>query len=191
MTELPYQVPDANGRRSIPKDDVFHTLGNPRRRQALFELYEAEGPMVLSDLAERVASVEQDKLVRELDSQERKRVYISLHQSHLPKLEEAGFIEYSDRKHGVELVNGEDIIERYLYTETQSAKWKMWFEATAMATVMLVGLSYVIEWFTLVNAAYAVTTIFVILAFAQLIDDVFVSEPQRIDYDSVSGGTDE
>ena len=54
-------------------------------------------PIELGDLAEHVAAWELDKDVAAITSTERRRVYTSLQQTHLDKLEEAGIIE-CDRK---------------------------------------------------------------------------------------------
>jgi len=54
-------------------------------------------PIELGDLAEHVAAWELEKDVSAITSTERRRVYTSLQQTHLDKLEEAGIIQY-DRK---------------------------------------------------------------------------------------------
>ena len=54
-------------------------------------------PIELGDLAEHVAAWELEKDVAAITSTERRRVYTSLQQTHLDKLEEAGIIE-CDRK---------------------------------------------------------------------------------------------
>ena len=76
------------------KDVLFDILKNERRRRALEYLRE-EPTTTLSDLAEHVAALENDKSVRELTSSERKRVYVGLYQCHLPKMADAGVIQWS------------------------------------------------------------------------------------------------
>ena len=53
--------------------------------------------MKLGDVAEAIAAIESGKPVRELDSQERKRVYVGLYQVHLTKLDEVGAVAYDSR----------------------------------------------------------------------------------------------
>jgi len=48
----------------------------------------------MCDVAEHVAAKEHETTVKQLLSDERQRVYIPLYQSHLPKLDEAGIIDY-------------------------------------------------------------------------------------------------
>lgn len=84
------------------KDAIFGILENERRRHVL-EFLRTTPSTTLSDLAEHVASVENDKPVRDLTSNERKRVYVSLYQSHLQKMADAGVIAYDRSRGAVEL----------------------------------------------------------------------------------------
>ena len=72
---------------------VFTLLSNHRRRYLLYACNRTNGTVSLSDIAEQVAAWEYDKSVEEINSTERKRVYSSIQQHHVPKLEEAGFLE--------------------------------------------------------------------------------------------------
>jgi hypothetical protein len=74
-------------------------LSNQRRRYVLYYLNQHPGTVSLRDLAERIAAWENDVAVDELDYKQRKRVYTSLHQTHLPKLDEVGIVDY-DRGEG-------------------------------------------------------------------------------------------
>lgn len=71
-----------------------------------------DGPVTLGDLAEHVAAWELDKEVAELTSAERKRVYTSLQQTHLPTLERANMVEFNDRT--IELTDGAADLDVYL-----------------------------------------------------------------------------
>jgi len=78
-------------------DDVFTILSNERRRHTVRAMQELSMPIELGDLAEHVAAWELEKDVAAITSTERRRVYTSLQQTHLDKLEEAEIIE-CDRK---------------------------------------------------------------------------------------------
>ncbi|MFC4359789.1 hypothetical protein ACFO0N_17730 [Halobium salinum] len=97
-------------------DDVFHLLQNARRRGVL--RYVRERPETESfemrDIAEQVAAWEQDKPVAAITSTERQRVYIALYQSHLPKLDEHGVIEYEQSRGTVRPTGLAGEIGRYL-----------------------------------------------------------------------------
>ncbi len=86
--------------RTIAKDTAFHLLQNGRRRAVLRMLIACGGDDVsMREVAEHVAAWENDTTVPRLTSMERQRVYIALYQSHLPKLDDHGVIEY-DRDRG-------------------------------------------------------------------------------------------
>jgi DNA-binding transcriptional ArsR family regulator len=82
----------------LDRDRVFALLKNPRRRAVLRQLGETP-TTTLSDLADRIAADENGTTPEQLSSSERKRVYVSLYQNHLPKLAEFDAIDY-DRSRG-------------------------------------------------------------------------------------------
>lgn len=86
----------------IARDDAYHLLQNERRRLALAFLSERDWLVNVGVVAEHVAAVENDIDVEELSAQQRKRVYISLYQSHLPKLDEHGVVDYDQSRGTVE-----------------------------------------------------------------------------------------
>lgn len=91
---------DAAIAADLSTDDVFHVLQTKRRRDVLRYLQDVTGPVRMRDLAEQVAAWEQQTSIEALSSSERQRVYISLYQSHLPKLDEEGIVEY-DKDRGI------------------------------------------------------------------------------------------
>jgi hypothetical protein len=82
----------------LSKDDTFHLLQNERRRMALAYLNEQTGTVEMRDVAEQVAAWENDTTVQQLHSDERQRVYIALYQTHLPKLDDEGVIDYNQSR---------------------------------------------------------------------------------------------
>jgi DNA-binding transcriptional ArsR family regulator len=95
-------------------DVTFDVLRNRRRRLVLRRLRSAEGPTDIGDLAEHVAGVENGIDPAKLNSQQRKRVYISLYQSHLPKLDEAGAVRFDQDRGTISLAEEADSFYRYL-----------------------------------------------------------------------------
>lgn len=91
-TEAGVRAPDS---RLLPKDELFHLLQNERRRRALQYLRgRSEDVVDMRDMAERIAALENDVDPVQLTSAQRKRVYVGLYQCHLPKLDEAGVVDY-------------------------------------------------------------------------------------------------
>lgn len=76
------------------EDDLFDVLSNERRRHAVRVLSGSEGPVEMADLAEAVAVREYGIDADDLETQQRRRVYTSLRQSHVPKLAEKGIVEF-------------------------------------------------------------------------------------------------
>ncbi|WP_266080271.1 DUF7344 domain-containing protein [Haladaptatus caseinilyticus] len=110
----------------LARDKIFHILQTQRRRDALRYLKNTDGPIEMRDLAEKVAAWENDTTIQALSSNERQRVYIALYQSHLPKLDNEGIIEYNKSRGIVERGPLADQFDPYLdvpgesHTENES-----------------------------------------------------------------------
>lgn len=78
----------------LSEEQIFDVLQNERRRYVLQYLRQNGGPVSLGDLASHVAAAEYDCEFDEVSSAQRKRVYTTLQQSHLPRLDEAGIVEF-------------------------------------------------------------------------------------------------
>lgn len=77
----------------VALDDLFEAIRNERRRLILRELDRHGSPIAIRDLAANVASTLYDCERDELTRQQRKRIYVSIYQNHVPKLETMGFAE--------------------------------------------------------------------------------------------------
>jgi len=110
--------PDTTDEPELSKDKIFHLLQTPRRRYVLQYLKEREGTVEMRDIAEQVAAWENETSVQALTSDERHRVYIPLYQSHLPKLDEKGIIEYDQSRGTVKKMDAADVLYEYLKPET-------------------------------------------------------------------------
>ncbi|WP_049901136.1 hypothetical protein [Natrinema sp. J7-1] len=81
----------------LEESEVFHILGNDRRRAIVQLLAEEGGQIDVSDVATEIAATESD--TTPVPNNLYKSVYVSLQQTHLPQLEEDAVIEYdSDAK---------------------------------------------------------------------------------------------
>ena len=92
-----------SGGAELTKGEIFDLLKNRRRRMVIRFLRENDGEAVLNDLAEHIAAKENDTTVRQLSSDQRKRVYIGLYQCHLPKMDSLGVIDYDKNRGTIEL----------------------------------------------------------------------------------------
>lgn len=121
------------------KDELYDLLSNHRRRYVIHFCKQADEPMSLSDLAEKVAAREQDKSVEELTSAERKRVYTSLQQTHLNRLAEAGMVKYDGDQ--IELTENAAELDVYLDVVPEgSIPWGVYYLGISiLGAVVLVG----------------------------------------------------
>lgn len=84
----------------LSRDTIFSTLSNQRRRYVIHYLKQHPEQVRIRDLAEQIAAWENGIEINELTYKQRKRVYTSLHQTHLPKMDDCGIVEYDrDRGH--------------------------------------------------------------------------------------------
>lgn len=91
------------GGAELSKGEIFDLLKNRRRRTVIRYLRENDGYAELNDLAEHIAAKENDIDVRQLSSDQRKRVYIGLYQCHLPKMDSLGVVDYDKDRGTIEL----------------------------------------------------------------------------------------
>jgi hypothetical protein len=100
-------------RPGLAETEIHDVLRNDRRRLALNCLREAvDGRLTVRDLAEQVATLEtgQDPAPRK----KRQSVYVSLHQTHLPKLHELGIVSYESNAKVVTLEDRVREVEVYM-----------------------------------------------------------------------------
>lgn len=135
--------PSSETSAGLSTEDIYDVLSNRRRRYAIHYLKQAGEPVDISTLAERVAAWENDKSPGELDSKERKRVYISLYQSHLPTLAERGVITYDSDRGIVELADPLANADIYLeIVAGESISWSYFYLGLSLVSGLLVGLTY-------------------------------------------------
>jgi len=126
---------------ALSADMVFEILSNTRRRMVLYYLRHHDEPISVQDLAAEIAALENDMSVSELSHQQKKRVYVSLYQTHLPKLEESGIIEYNDEDL-ITLAQGATQIDTYLTgSEGSEYPWYRVYLALAIVGGVLFGFS--------------------------------------------------
>ncbi|WP_330631901.1 DUF7344 domain-containing protein [Halocatena halophila] len=123
---------------SLSQDTVFDLLSSPRRRYVLHYLRSESSGIELTNLADHVAAWEYDTTVDSLSEQQRKRAYVSLYQTHVPKLEEAGIVTYDSDSGRVELTSSSKTIEKYLPAEDgPEIPWELVYPSMTVVCVLL------------------------------------------------------
>jgi hypothetical protein len=116
----------------LSQDEAYDLLSNARRRFVLSYLRAQDGPVPLNELSQRLAAQENGIPVDDLTDQQIKRIYVSLYQTHLPKLEEAELIEYDRDRSVLELREAADRLDDYLPTEeSEERSWQLVYGALA------------------------------------------------------------
>ncbi|MFC4989730.1 DUF7344 domain-containing protein [Saliphagus infecundisoli] len=124
----------------LSKDVIFELLKNRRRRQVLAYLLENEATVTLGELAERIAAWENDTEVAALSSDQRKRVYVALYQTHLPKMDDAGIVDYDQDRGLITLADNADLLVMYLDTENHYRdRWDRWYASLSVVGAVLVA----------------------------------------------------
>jgi len=118
---------------TLSKDIIFELLKNRRRREVLAYLLEADETVTLGELAEQIAAWENDTEVNALNSDQRKRVYVALYQTHLPKMHDAGIVEYDQDRGLITLADNADLLVMYLDTDThRRQRWDRVYAALSI-----------------------------------------------------------
>jgi len=126
---------------SLSQDVVFELLSSPRRRYILYHLRQTDGPVELTTLAEQVAAWENETDVDNITEQERKRVYVSLYQTHIPRLDEAGVIEYDSDSGMVSLASQAREIDNYLDSTEETFSWQWGYLLLALVSGAVLALT--------------------------------------------------
>jgi hypothetical protein len=125
----------------LTPDGVFELLSNHRRRMVLYYLRTNGGSVDVQELATEIAAMENDVPPDELTSQQRKRVYVSLYQTHLPKMAELNTVDYDKDAGVVRLAPRAADVDRYLTTEDgPSYPWRFHYLVLAVAGAVAVAL---------------------------------------------------
>lgn len=152
------------------KNTLFSVLSSHRRRYVLYACNQVDGETTLSDVAEQVAAWEYDKTAAEVTSTERKRVYTSIQQHHLPKLEAAGLLTIDgDRLSTTEKAENLDVYLEIVSEET--IPWPIYYLGVSLVGFGLVGLhalSLLPEPVTLSMITVALLAIFLISSIVHL-----------------------
>jgi DNA-binding transcriptional ArsR family regulator len=127
----------------LSKDDIFTVLSNERRRFVLRYLKDHGGTAEIRDLSQQVAAWENDVPIAKLNYKQRKRVYTSLHQTHLPKLDDTGIVEYDRDRKTVELTDRIETLDIYLEVVPENdIPWSQYYLGLAAVSLAVVAAAW-------------------------------------------------
>lgn len=135
--------PEPERETDLSRDDAFEMLSNRRRRYTLHYLQDEQTDVTLSDLAEQVAAWENNSTVQEISASERKTVYTSLQQFHLPKMDETGVVDFDSRAGEVTLTDAAAELDIYLeVVDRYDIPWSSYYLGFTLFGTALVSLSW-------------------------------------------------
>ena len=134
---------DSPSMQPLATDAVYDALADKRRRYALHFLKQRSEPVTVRELSEQVAAWENQKSTEELASQERKRVYIALYQSHLGTLDDEGLVDYDEDAGTVSLSDAFAGVDLYIeVVPRESVPWSLYYLGLAVANAVVLALAW-------------------------------------------------
>ncbi|WP_232702097.1 DUF7344 domain-containing protein [Halobacterium wangiae] len=125
---------------TLSQGEVYDLLSNARRRYVISYLRDRDEPVELTDLSRAVAAWENDTSVEELSDQQTKRVYVSLYQTHVPKLDDSGLVDYDQESGEIRLTSSVNELDTYLPAEEEAGvPWQLVYMAIAVVGLALYG----------------------------------------------------
>lgn len=135
-SRIPMEEPDEP---SLTPDEVFTLLSNERRRRTIACLREREEPVAIRELTREIAALENDIEHEAVTYRQRKRVYTSLHQTHLPALSEAGVIDCQRQWEAITLTERADRVDVLLeVVQEDDIPWAEYYLGVSLLGVALV-----------------------------------------------------
>lgn len=117
--------------------EIHSILSNERRRYVIEFLRETEGSLPVRDLSERIAEIETGESPP--PSNIRQSAYVSLHQTHLPKLDELGIVDYDGTTGDVKLTDRADQLQIYMeIVPKYGLTWSEYYIGASVLGLLLV-----------------------------------------------------
>lgn len=124
-------------RLELSRADIFDLLSNRRRRFVLRYLRSEREPVSLESLIRAAAAQENDKPVEAVSKEEERRMYISLYQTHIPLLDDAGLVDYDPNTKTVRPTDRLRVVEPYLDSPETGPHWHRYYLFLAMLNAAL------------------------------------------------------
>ncbi|OYR41956.1 hypothetical protein [Halorubrum sp. Eb13] len=163
----------------VSEDELFDVLANQRRRFAVHLLKrEEEDRIAIGDMAEQIAAWENGIETTEITGNERKRVYTALQQSHLPKMDEAGVVEFNKDRGVVEPTPALQNVDLYMdVVEGKEIPWSDYYLGLSGVAVALTGAVWLGAWpFVLLPDMAWTIAIVVAFAFSAMAHKYYTAE---------------
>ncbi|MFP8956500.1 hypothetical protein ACLI4Y_07215 [Natrialbaceae archaeon A-CW3] len=137
-------VPGRDDSGELPQNDVFDILSNYRRVCVIQYLQNVERDVVeLRDVVDYVTERETLNSPQETNYSNRKSVYTALRQTHLPKLDDLGVIDYNKSRGEMRLTDRANQVRMYLeYVPEDDIPWHVHYLALTGLSGLLLLTTY-------------------------------------------------
>lgn len=126
--------------KTINEDELFNVLSNRRRRFVLDYISKKGGSATIGEISDTIVTWEKKGNFNEVSS-DRKNVYTSLQQNHLPRMEEANVINYNKNIGQVELTdNAEDYTIYLEVVRTKDVPWSQYYLILSSLSIVLMSI---------------------------------------------------
>jgi len=148
------ELPDGEDEtgEELSNDTVFGILKNSRRREVLRYLKAHDRTATVREVTERIAAIENGIEEAEVSYKQRKRVYVSFYQCHLPKMAKAGVIDYNKDRGWIKLRPVAAQMDEYLEDQRLVAEnWSHYLTVTTLGGLLYVFGTLLVgpgSWFT-------------------------------------------
>lgn len=149
---------------TLTTDELFDVLSSARRRYLLYYLWRRDGTARLQDIAADIAAREEETTAEAVEKEEQNRVYISLYQTHVPKLEDVGLVEYESESQTVRLTDRADEIRTVRLDGSPPTAWFVFNLVLGTLGVLIAAAAVLVDMPT--GTALTVTTFVVSAAVA-------------------------
>lgn len=168
----------SRGSNRISNDEIYDLLANQRRRFTVHLLKREEQSVNLGEMAEQIAAWENGVDATEITGNERKRVYTALQQSHLPKMDSAGVINFNKRRGVVEPTVELQNIDLYIdVVEGREIPWSDYYLGLSGVALALVAAVWIGAWpFTLLPPLTWTLAIVVAFVFSAIMHKYYTAE---------------
>ncbi|SFR36491.1 DUF7344 domain-containing protein [Halorubrum sodomense] len=163
----------------VSEDELFDVLANQRRRFAVHLLKREEKERFeIGDMAEQIAAWENGIDTAEITGNERKRVYTALQQSHLPKMDDAGVVEFNKDRGIVEPTEAIQNVDLYMdVVEGKEIPWSTYYLGLSGVATALTGAVALDAWpFVLLPDMAWTVAIVVAFAFSAITHKYYTAE---------------
>lgn len=135
----------ADNSQPLSRDAIFDLLSNSRRRFVLRRLQNEPSGTELGDMATKLAAEENGLPPEELSAQQRKRTYVSLYQTHVPKLVEAGVVTYDSDSGIIRATDRIDELAGYFQGESDTVPWEAAYLSLGLIGIGAFIISHLIQ----------------------------------------------